>query len=310
MAKDIHDATFKQVMSDRDFFIGFCKIYLSSEIKNLIDFNSMKLFKVSSETVHSSIDSKKPYAKEIADILYSVNMKNDIKGLIFIHCEHYSSPKKNMVLKMASYAINGLVEYDELNPNEPLPVLVSIAYYHGLRPFVYPLNLFELFFDKELAERYLFNPRFVDLSQYSNETLSQHQPISAAEIAFKYSVTKGPVDQKIINIMLYNFKQLTDKTRQVVLKYAMRRLDFDINRFIEQYIELNPEDGEGIMATMEQQLIQKGVLRGVQQGMKLAAENMFNSHVDESIIRDNIGLPPSVIDDIKKQFEDTEERSH
>ena len=40
MAASVHDATIKQLLSDRDFFVGFCRNYLPAEYLNALDFDT------------------------------------------------------------------------------------------------------------------------------------------------------------------------------------------------------------------------------------------------------------------------------
>ena len=92
----IHDHTFKQLLSHREFFMAFCHHYLPPDLLKKIDFEHCELFKLNSETIHASQHTRKIQKKIIADLIYQVRLKQQTEqeGLILIHSEHDSRPDR------------------------------------------------------------------------------------------------------------------------------------------------------------------------------------------------------------------------
>ena len=76
MPHNIHDATFKQILSHEEHFIDFCKAYLPDDIKAKIDWQTLKLCTLNQEFIHHVQDGQQ---KHIADVVYAVNYQDKAK---------------------------------------------------------------------------------------------------------------------------------------------------------------------------------------------------------------------------------------
>ena len=113
--------------------------------------------------------------------------------LILAHSEHLSRPRKLMPLRLLHYKAAMLLNYANANPEKPLPVVVSIAYYHGkTSPYPYSMDIYDLFEDRALAEAHLLNSKFVDLKQLPINELYEHGTLAPMEflmqMAFRQAV--------------------------------------------------------------------------------------------------------------------------
>ncbi len=320
MAASIHDATFKQLISDRDFFVGFCHNYLPAEYLDALDFKTAEIVKLSGEGVHQSINPEKESKTEIADVLYSIKYKHEDRYvMVLVHIEHFTNPPKHAVLRVTNYGFNALAEWAELNPGEPLPTIVPIIYVHGRKPFSHTLDVYRLFDEPTRAKYHLENPLLVDLTQLSDEELVGHKVISGAEIMLKHAFDKGGlVSDHTLDLMLSHLGQLSDKATLVVLKYMLNRLEGNVDRAVGRYIELNP-DKEDIAMTMMQHLEEsiakktldehapnliaqgklEGKLEGANERSLEIAKSMLLAGEDENKVAAYTGLAFDVIAKIK-----------
>ncbi len=312
MAASIHDATFKQLISDRDFFVGFCQNYLPREYLDVLDFKTAEIVKLSGEGVHQSINPEKESKTEIADVLYSIKYKHEDRYvMVMIHIEHFSNPPKHVVLRVTNYGFNALAEWAELNPGEPLPTIVPIIYVHGRKPFNHTLDIYRLFDEPTRAKYHLENPLLVDLTRLSDEELANHKVISGAEIMLKHAFDKGGlVSDHTLDLMLSHLGQLSDKATLVVLKYMLNRLEGNVDRAVERYIELNPDKGDiavTMMQNLEQSikdkvapdLIAKGKLEGANEEKLNIAKSMLLEGADETFVVKTSGLSAEKVAEIK-----------
>lgn len=294
-----HDATVKQLLSDPDFFKGFCATYLPADILDKIDMSTLKLLKLSGETIHQSVDPKKNAKTELADIIYRVKYKSsDREILLLVHVEHFSNPPKHAVLRVTNYGYNVLHEWAEMNKGKPLPTIVPIIYCHGKKPFEHPLDVYELFDNPQQAKEYIENPMLIDLTQFTDEQLASHKVISGAEIMLRHTFDKGRViNDATRDLMLAHFNGLNDKATRLVLQYSISRFDVNVDEFIQRYVELNPEH-EGIAMTMAQQLEQ----RGAQHEKYEIAKNMLREGLGDGLIIKTTGLDLSTVLDLKAKI--------
>ena len=296
-----HDTTVKQLLSDPEFFKGFCLTYLPPEILDQIDMTTLDLMKISGETVHQSIDPKKDAKKELADIIYRVKYKHDEREiLLLVHIEHFSDPPKHAVLRVTNYGFNALHEWAEMNKGKPLPTIIPIIYCHGRQPFNHPLDVYELFDNPQQAKEHIENPILIDLTQFTDEQLASHKIISGAEIMLRHTFDKGGViDNQTRDLMLANFRGLNDKISRLVLQYSLNRFDINAEQFLQRYIELNPQH-EDVVMTMAQQLEQ----RAMQHKQYEIAKNMLRKGADLNFITDTTGLDKKIVIDLKKSIND------
>ena len=225
MPNNIHDATLKQILSHEQHFVDFCKAYLPDDIKAKINWQTLKLHKLNQEFIDHIQDEQQ---KHIADVVYAVNYHdkaNDRECLILVHSEHQSRPDRLLPLRLAHYKLAMLLDYARSHKGKPLPVVISIAYYHGkTTPYPYSMDIYDLFEDRELAEAHLLNPKLIDLKQLSISDLYEHSSISAME-AFMQLAFLDPVLDSQIEVLCEVLSQCKNndtamETLNVVLSYG------------------------------------------------------------------------------------------
>ena len=151
-------------MSNKAFFVDFCKAYLTEGIKSRINWNTIKLYKMNTEFIEESAAEDKQRDRH-ADLVYSIKYDGNQRDcLLCLHLEHQANADKLITLRFLNYNSSLLLEYAETSPKKPLPIIISLCYYHGKpSPYPYSLDIYDLFTDKDLAKRYLLHPVLVDL---------------------------------------------------------------------------------------------------------------------------------------------------
>ena len=299
MSYNIHDATFKQILSHEQHFVDFCKAYLPDDIKAKIDWQSLKLYKLNQEFIDHIQDEQQ---RHIADVVYAVNYRDtadDRECLILVHSEHQSQPDKLLPLRLAHYKLAMLLDYARSHKDKPLPVVVSIAYYHGkTTPYPYSMDIYDLFEDRELAEVHLLNPKLVDLKQLPDNELQQHGIITPVEVlmkrAFIEALDRKDLDLFYESLVYYKDNETVLKTLRVMLEYATSALKYDRSQFLEDFINKLPEL-EDEMQTMAQQWKQEGR----QEGRQELVIDMLNNGATIDFIVKYSGLPHEEVEALK-----------
>ena len=265
--KDLHDITFKSLMSHRDFFKSFFREYLPAHVFNDIDWETAQVFNISGEHIREvfpfETQERLRITKDIADLAYIVKKKkgDEIEeALITLHVEHQSKPDKLLPLRMGLYIIGMLYEYAKINKTDQLPHVHSIIYYQGKQsPYPFSKDVWSMF-PKDYLAASLLSPIFIDLGQLSDETLLTHRGTGAAEIAFKHIHEKNLLPYT--DILATSMRNLDDNTTRIVLQYVLQassELDQGKSqKFIEELAAKMPEQEETIM-TLIRQLAQKEI---------------------------------------------------
>ena len=260
--KDLHDITFKSLMSHRTFFKSFFREYLPANVFNDIDWETSQVFNISGEHIREvfpfETQERLRITKDIADLAYIIKKKGDEteEALITLHVEHQSKPDKLLPLRMGLYIIGMLYEYAKINKTDKLPHVHSIIYYQGKQsPYPYSKDVWSMF-PKDYPAASLLSPIFIDLGQLSDETLLTHRGTGAAEIAFKHIHEKNLLPYT--DILATSMRNLDDNTTRIVLQYVLQASsDLDntggkSQQFIEQLTAKMPEQEETIMSIIDQ----------------------------------------------------------
>ena len=266
-----HDANFKQLMSHRSFFEGFINAYFPKDLLNQMDWKSIELYKMGGKHLE-----EKTHKEFEADLIYLARF-NQEESFLWIHCEHQSSPDKNMTLRIVNYQTAELLSYAKQNPKKNLPSIVTFIYHQGDKPWPYSLDIKDLFKNPDLAMKYFGQPILIDLPALSDEVLRSRENIGPIEMVLKHIRQKGFA--KKIHLILAELRSVDDKCRKTLLKYIIQFLDLPKDELIQVIEENLPNDKEQAV-TVYEQLIQEGMQRGVQQGMQRGVQQGMQQGVE------------------------------
>ena len=292
----------------------------AEDIKSRINWDTIKLYKMNTEFIEESAAEDKQRDRH-ADIVYNVKYDDQQRDcFLCLHAEHQSTAQKLMPLRFLNYNSSLLLEQAEINPNKPLPVIISICYYHGKpSPYPYSLDIYDLFDDKDLAKQHLLQPLLVDLKQLPESELAKHGAIFPMEALYKLAFEEG-LNNDDYDLFLKAIVQQKDNEYvvqylKVLLKYAANALDCNYDNFAKRFIETLPEL-EDTMSTMAQQLeergVEKGLKQGVQQGMHSMACNVAKSMIKKEMpvseISEITGLTVVEISSLVRQIDSEQEQ--
>ncbi|MCP4475317.1 MAG: Rpn family recombination-promoting nuclease/putative transposase [Gammaproteobacteria bacterium] len=184
MGKEItrHNELFQKIIGDLAVARAFFQAYLPQDIQQEMDFSTLEMVRLNSEWVRDTLDKR-----DIADALFQVQLKGQ-PAYLLVHAEHQSTINHLTLLRTIQYGVTGLLDYARLNPDAPLPPIISLIYYHGQqRTTSYPTTVEELLAkEHQHYAPYLFQPVFIDVGQLSDEALAQHGAMSGLDLLFKH----------------------------------------------------------------------------------------------------------------------------
>jgi predicted transposase YdaD len=118
----------------------------------------------------ASID--KNLNESISDIVYTAPLKDGSPGYISLLAEHQSTPRRIMPLRLLRYQLNIMEEHFNQCPkgNKKVPVVFCFVFYNGKRkPYPYSLDIFDLFYSRELGKQALFKAaKLIDITSMSD----------------------------------------------------------------------------------------------------------------------------------------------
>ena len=158
----------------------FFKKYLPDKIRNIIDFDSLKLQK------ESYIDDN--LKLQITDLLYAVNFDGHL-GFLYILIEHASKSDSLLPFRMLKYMTAIMEDHLKDSKNRKLPLIYPLIFYTGKKPYAHSMDLFDLFApeDQELAKETLLRPyHLIDLSQACDEEMKKYVWLGAMASALKH----------------------------------------------------------------------------------------------------------------------------
>jgi predicted transposase/invertase (TIGR01784 family) len=281
-----HDALFKQFLTDPTVAKDFLDIYLPQKIKDLCQFNTLKL--------QPSSYVEKNLKQFFSDIVYSLKIA-DTDAYIYTLIEHLTTPKKLTAFTLLRYQVAIMKQHVDQG-YDTLPIVVPLLFYRGATsPYPFTNNIFDCFSDKKLAQEIFLNAYpLIDITVIPDEELRTHKSIALLELIQKNIHQRDALEfvQDIAGQLAQNI--LTDELFNSLLYYISQEGESKhFEHFYSRLADALPHYRENIM-TLSQQLQQKGLEQGLQQGeyrKALAiAKNMSAKRLNPLLIKEITGL--------------------
>ncbi|WP_119963842.1 Rpn family recombination-promoting nuclease/putative transposase, partial [Candidatus Fukatsuia symbiotica] len=175
-----HDAFCKKFLGNLEVARDFLKTHLPPAILEKCDLSTLKV-----EDCSFVDENLRQY---FSDIVYSMQMNDGSKAYIQCIIEHQSNPQLLMTFRELRYCVGIWQKYFDKNPNEKLPIVVPILFYHGKRrPYPYSRDLMDCFVDPELAREIYTKPfPLVDISVIPDEEIMTHGHVALMELVQKH----------------------------------------------------------------------------------------------------------------------------
>jgi hypothetical protein len=172
---NIHDAFFKQVLSDSELAGKFLREHLPPDVADLLGPDPP-------EPVPGSFVDEE-LRQHHSDLLFRIQLKAGHGALAYVLMEHKSSPDRGARLQLLRYVVRMLTEwYDQNEQQLPLPPVLPLLVHQGPRGWIFSCEFAELFGTvPEPLRPYLpaFRHALVDLAQIDDRDLSAETRLRA-----------------------------------------------------------------------------------------------------------------------------------
>lgn len=266
----IHDKFFKSTMSRTNVAREFLEQYLPCDVKDKIDFNSLRLQK------DTFVDER--FKNHLVDLLYSANFGKET-GYIYVLFEHLSNPDEMIAFRMLKYITQITDLHLIKNKSKKIPLVYPIIFYTGNKKYNFSTDFFDLYFDnKDLAKNIFLKPfQMINLQDVSDEELQKMIWFGIVAKTFKHRFENSQQTlQKILpNLIIIDANGDVDFINLMV-KYLIEAGNInDKNLFFDNLIEnLSEKTGEKIM-TIADGLRLEGKLEAQEQIAKAMLSKKF-----------------------------------
>ena len=302
-----HDRFFRQTLTNVAIAKDFLEIHLPTEILTKVDLTSLELYPDS--FVEQELQEK------IADLVYKVKIQEEY-GYITLLIEHQSIDDPLMAFRLLKYRILLMEQHlkqqaKDDQKSQKLPIVFSLLFYHGEQsPYPYSTDLFDLFDNKVFAKHIFCQPfRLIDVTLITDEEIKKHKLISLLELVQKHIRDKKfllnlhNLTEIITNILNFNSENqylmidYIENTLYYIMKIANID-DFDLfNRTLENISIIKEHK---IMATVAQQLEQRGEQRGILKGREQVAYKLLKAGLSQDLIMQTTDLTKEELEKLYK----------
>lgn len=252
------------MMTDPKIIKEFFQLYLPSNIKNAINFDTVK-------HQNSSYVSDELKQQE-SDLLFTTELNNK-PSYIYILLEHQSSPDKLLAFRILKYIVAIMEDHLKKFKNAQLPIVYPMAFYTGWKKYTHSTDLFDLFKEnKELAMDILWKPfQLIDLNKIPDSKLQQSLLYGVVARILKHAHEKNAI--AFLKSLMQDLRSIADLEGinyiYATLSYIIEAYDISRNDFTEIIRTELPFVSEEKIMTIAEQFRQEGLQRGLQEG-KLA----------------------------------------
>lgn len=286
-AAKIHDAFFKQVLSDPVLAGTFLRDHLSPDMVDLLG------PELPEPLPGSFVDEE--LRQHHSDLLFRIQLKAGGDAFAYVLMEHKSSPDPGARLQLLRYVVRILVHWYEQNQQQlPLPPLLPLLVHQGPDGWEFSCEFADLFGPvPEPLRPYLpsFRHALVDLAHVDDSDLSTEVRLRAFLKALKYN--RRPDLPARIEVVLAEAPELPDRDVIVILTYLDKGPTALNNNLIRETLErLVPDRKEKIMGWLTQPYYEKGVAEGEAKMLARFLERRFGalpSDVRQRIFASDVG---------------------
>jgi predicted transposase YdaD len=259
---NIHDAFFKQVLSDQQAAGTFLREHLPSEVTGLLTCD------LPERVPGSFVDEE--LRQHHSDLLFQVRLNTGQNAFAYILLEHKSSPDSAARLQLLRYIVRILVSWYEQNGKRlPLPPVLPLLVHQGPEDWGNSCEFVDLFGAvPEILRPHLpsFRHVLVDLGRVADERLSAQPRLRAHLKALKYA-RRHDLPEKI-DALLAEAPVLEVLDVALILAYIDRGSVAVSPDVIHEVLRrLVPDREEEIMGHLTQPYFAKGLAEGRFEGL-------------------------------------------
>ena len=303
-----HDVLFRSTLKNLDVAKDFFKAHLPALVLNKINLNHLQLCD------NSLLDEE--LKEQCSDVLYYSKLSDESCNYLYILTEHQSSPNKLMPFRILRYQLAIMGEHLKKHPKTTvLPIVFPILVYQEQadhKPYPYSLDIFDLFYDKELAKQTLAQPAYlIDISLFSDYEIKTHNLVALMEYLHKHAKDRDLllIMNDLKELLLDTLKKIANN--EILLSNYFESCLYYIllvgnvsnkKEFIKQ-LNTIPVVKEKMMGNLahyfEEQGIAKGKAEGKAEAKKETAKVMLQKGADIHFISEVTNLTIQEINKLK-----------
>jgi predicted transposase YdaD len=258
---NIHDAFFKNVLSDSALAGTFLREHLPPEVVGLLSPEPPE------PLLGTYVDEE--LRQHHSDLLLRVHLKDGCDAFAYVLLEHKSSPDPGARLQLLRYVARVLDHrYKENKQRLPLPTVLPLLVHQGPKPWKLSCEFANLFGAVPAPlSPYLpsFRHALVDLALVEDLALSTKERLRAFLKALKYC--RRPDLPDCIDVVLAEAPALDDKDLGLILTYLDKGpIVLSEKVMHEALLRLVPDRKERIMGWLTQPYYDKGKAEGRTEG--------------------------------------------
>ncbi len=297
-----HDATFKEVFSQKRIAKDFIENNIPKEALDVIDIESLELQK--------DTFINKELEENFSDLVYRVKIKGKDAYISFL-LEHKSYKDKMVIFQIHKYILEAWMAQVQKENKEELPIILPLVIYHGREKWNLKTDLRDMIPEfKELPEYIkqrvpVFKHDFFNIGEYEETDFKKLTKLTAMMLkAFKYAF-EGDIEI-VLRTYLMAIEELKDEEPtetliyygEIYLKYIeLTNRDIDEQDIIEQIERL---DGKGaITMSILEKREERGIQKGKQEEKKEIARNLLKEGTEIALVVKATGLSKAEVEKLK-----------
>lgn len=294
-----HDATFKEVFSQKRIAMDFLKNNIPNEVLSIIDMESLVLQK--DTFINNDLE------ENFSDLVYSVKINNKDAYISFL-LEHKSYKDRMVIFQLNKYILESWMTIIQKENKEELPIIIPMVIYHGKEKWNIKTDLRDMipgFYElpSYFKERVpVFKYDFFNIAEYKESDFEKFTRLTVMMMkAFKYAFEED-VEVVLRNFLLALEEVREEESLETVIYYGeiyLKYIELTNKELSEEDImeEINKLEGKGGSVTMS--ILQKREEKGRQERNIEIAKNLLKEGIDISLVAKTTGLSKAEVEKLK-----------
>ena len=265
----IHDSFIKQAMSKPKVAREFFEVYLPANIRAKVDLTTLQPQK------ESFIE--KTLGISYVDMLFKVNFGEE-EGYLYLLLEQQSQPDRMMALRLHKYMLHICSNHIEKHQGAKyLPLVYPLVFYTGKARYNAPLTIWDLFKEAELAKSFFVEPfKLIELHKIEDDELRKHVWSGTMAFIMKHIFARDILPfLRVIAPLLKEIGEQNIIYIENVLWYILEKAESSsVEKVIDFFKEIVPEEKRGEIMTLGEQLIEKGRAEALKALDQIALEKL------------------------------------
>jgi predicted transposase/invertase (TIGR01784 family) len=266
-----HDAFFKKSLSIPSIAKEYMEMHLPINVQNFVNLSTLKMQQDS--FVKTSLK------KHVSDVLFSCKTNKGEPALIYLLCEHQSSPDYWMSFRLHEYILAIAKRYKKTNPKaNTFPFIYPMVFYNGRKPHNCPRSLHQLFERPDIMKKVLYEDyHLINANDLVDEELKQKEWAGTMQFFMKHAFEKNVIH--LLQQMIDALQKVTGESAGIdflrsILWYNVNKLsDCDEESFSQVLTKIvNKEETENFMGSLARKYINVGKQEGVELGRQEGVE--------------------------------------